>query len=148
MAGAQYDHKAVNHQAIEKLKVVFAGSSQAIAKATGSPPMTMAQVRAAVDSATTSHTAEVPITLTIVSESGRRIAVDATITGEDGTDTRVSGTGTFHNGELKFDVRFRDNSELEMTGRLQGATLTGTATGRAWGVVGDAAEGAWSVRRH
>ena len=122
--------------------------AQAIAKASGSPPMSMAEVRAAVDGATTSNTAEVPITLTIVSESDHRVAVDMTVTGEGGAETQVTGTGTYHKGGLKFSVRFPDGSELEMTGRLQGTTLSGTATAAAWGVISDAAEGTWSVRRH
>jgi hypothetical protein len=107
----------------------------------------MDQVRAAVDGATTTHTAEVPITLTVTSEGARRVAVDLTVSGKGGTDTRVSGSGTFPNGELRFAVRFPDASDLEMTGRLQGQTLTGTATARAWGVVDDAAQGSWTVRR-
>jgi hypothetical protein len=121
--------------------------AQAIAKVADAPPMTMSQVRDAVDGATTTNTAEVPVTLVVVSESTRRVSVDLTLTGDDGTDTRVSGSGTYQGCELRFSVRFRDGSELELVGRLRGQTLSGTATGHAWGMVSDAAEGSWKARR-
>jgi|GEM_PF-3854307 len=119
----------------------------AICKATDRPPMSLAEVRSAVDNATTSHVVEVPLSMTVVSEGARRVTVDVTVTGDGGVDTRVTSTGSYHNGELRFKIRFPDGAELDMTGHLQGVRLTGTASGSAWGVVGDALEGSWSVRR-
>lgn len=121
--------------------------AQAIAKATNSPPLSMDQVRTAVDGATTSHVVEVPLALTVTSESPRRVTVEVTVTSDEGVETRATSAGSYANGELRFKVSFPDGSELDMTGRLQGVTLTGTATGRAWGVVTDAVEGSWTVRR-
>jgi hypothetical protein len=132
---------------VNVFSVAFYPVAQAIAKMADAPPMSFAEVRDAVDDNTTTNTVEAPITLTVVTESARRVAIDLTISMEDGTDTRVAGSGTFQGGELRFSVRFRDGSELEMAGRLRGSTLRGTATGHAWGVVGDAAHGSWRVRR-
>lgn len=126
---------------------VFYPIANAILLAVGEEAKSIEEIRSIVDGATTGETVNAEITLSILTESGNKVAIDFTVYNEDGVPTVTAAKGTYQNGQLNFTADFTDGSSLEMEGWLRGDTLSGTTEGNAWGMVAQAIEGKWTATR-
>lgn len=126
---------------------VFYPIANAILLAIGEEAKSIEEIRSIVDGATTAETVNAEIILSIVTETGNKVAIDFTVYDEEGVPTVTSTKGTYQNGRLNFKADFTDGSSLEMEGWLRGDTLSGMTEGNAWGMVAQAIEGNWTATR-